>query len=151
MLLTKGMIKMKHFISSFDFSSMGGNWLGSVRNWIQCKCRNGETVLWGSDTHLAHEFTVRDIEEIAAIAACAAYKEHDSLERQLAEKEYGKKFLHFRKIKMFDGGWLLHDAKSQLDPNQKLQMIVVGDNRSPLHVWLRENGGKVGETVIVKS
>ena len=28
----------------------GGPHLGVVRNWIQCKARNGESVIWGSNT-----------------------------------------------------------------------------------------------------
>jgi hypothetical protein len=55
----------------------GGEWLGTVRNFIQCKVINGEHVIWGS--HDALEFrrtlTVSDLEHLASRIAAAAVNE----------------------------------------------------------------------------
>ena len=54
----------------------GGNWLGTVHNWIQCKFRNGESVIWGSEDVLEGKvLTVRDMEELAGNIAAAAYRD----------------------------------------------------------------------------
>ena len=46
----------------------GGAWLGSVRSWLQWNKKNGEKVTWGSNEVILPHVTVRDIEEIAAVA-----------------------------------------------------------------------------------
>lgn len=54
----------------------GGAHLGNVRGWIQRKFRNGEHVTWGSNDVLeGRQVTVRDIEEVAIIAATSALAE----------------------------------------------------------------------------
>jgi len=61
----------------------GGSWLGDVREWMQCKIPNGEHVTWGSNDLLGSLtvptqpacFTVKDVEEIGAVAATAVYNE----------------------------------------------------------------------------
>ena len=65
-----------------DVLKKGGEWLGDVREWIQCKVINGENVTWGSNEILGKvseesykAFTVREIEEIGSIAATAVYNE----------------------------------------------------------------------------
>jgi hypothetical protein len=70
---------------SFILQSLrnGGEWLGNVRNWIQRKVQNGEYVTWGSNDILggfdtsridSHKpFTVKEIEDIAQLAAEGAY------------------------------------------------------------------------------
>jgi hypothetical protein len=70
---------------SFILQSLrnGGEWLENVRNWIKRKVQNGEHVSWGSNDILggfdksridSHKpFTVKDIEDIAKLAAEGAY------------------------------------------------------------------------------
>jgi hypothetical protein len=61
----------------------GGNWLGTVRNWIQRKAYNGETVTWGSHDYLKlKELTVSDLEQLAALIAANAIRE--SMEHQFS-------------------------------------------------------------------
>lgn len=52
----------------------GGEWLGWVRDYIKCKCVNGEDVTWGSEDHLKfrNQMTVREFEHIAATIASKA-------------------------------------------------------------------------------
>lgn len=52
----------------------GGEWLGVARNWIKCKARNGEWVTWGSRDVLERDFTVEDIESLAAEVASVAMR-----------------------------------------------------------------------------
>ena len=49
----------------------GGAWLKAARMWIQWHCTNGESVIWGSNTELKPNLTVRDIEDLAAEVAAA--------------------------------------------------------------------------------
>jgi hypothetical protein len=64
---------------------MGGPWLGDARNWLKCHTRNGERVTWGSEEALEPPLTVRQVEEIAAVAVAAEMRESDALRSQLAE------------------------------------------------------------------
>lgn len=56
----------------------GGDWLGVVRDWIQCRCVNGSDVTWGSDDTLRPNggITVRDLEGLASRVAAAAINEY---------------------------------------------------------------------------
>lgn len=68
-----------------EFKQKGGDWLGKVRSWIRWNCKNGSDVTWGSDdvlNRLGREFTVKDIEEIAAEAAFAAVEEYKAGEER---------------------------------------------------------------------
>jgi len=60
-----------------------GAHLGIVRSWIQRKARNGETVIWGSDTYLElAPIAVRDMEWLAQDVRNAVIKEvKDALQR----------------------------------------------------------------------
>ena len=55
----------------------GGTWLGSVRDWIQRKAINGETVSWNSNDQLTFRdgITVADLELLAAVIAADALNE----------------------------------------------------------------------------
>jgi len=63
-----------------EFQNAGGSWLGSVRNWIQCSCLNGERVTWGSNDilKLNRNWTVKVLEEIALRVAFVVYNECES-------------------------------------------------------------------------
>jgi hypothetical protein len=68
-----------------EFKRKGGAWLGAARAWIQWNCKNGDSVIWGSSNSLNrknHEFTVQDVEEIAAEAAFAAMEEYKAEEKK---------------------------------------------------------------------
>jgi len=55
----------------------GGAWLATVRNWIKCKCQNGESVTWGSHEQLKpRSLTGRDMESLAASIATSAINEY---------------------------------------------------------------------------
>jgi hypothetical protein len=55
----------------------GGPWLGAIRNWIQCKKKNGERVTWGSSDVLEPHMTMKEIEEICAVAVAAERNERE--------------------------------------------------------------------------
>ena len=62
--------------SGYLLMNEGGNWLGTARNWIQRKFKNGETVMWGSHDWLeGGHFCVRDIETLAADIAASTINE----------------------------------------------------------------------------
>lgn len=52
----------------------GGAHYGAVRNWIQCKAVNGESVTWGSQEslQLRYPLTVKLLEDLACTIAAAA-------------------------------------------------------------------------------
>lgn len=55
----------------------GGEWLGTVRSFIQCKAVNGEQVCWGSNDALEFRrtLTVSDLEYLASRIAANAVNE----------------------------------------------------------------------------
>lgn len=58
----------------------GGAWLGTLRNWIQCKAINGDSVTWGSQDMLQlPPKSVGDFEFLAAQIAAAARNEFRGL------------------------------------------------------------------------
>jgi hypothetical protein len=57
----------------------GGPWLGAARGWIKRKVRNGESVTWGSDDVLEHDFRVRDVEDVAKEATAASLYDIEAL------------------------------------------------------------------------
>lgn len=62
----------------FNFTQIwqyGGDWLGTVRRWVQFKKYNGNTVTWGSEEVLNPPMTIRQVEEVAKLAAVAAGNE----------------------------------------------------------------------------
>lgn len=69
-------------LTCHDVLREGGKWLGEIRNWIQCKKKNGERVIWGSSDVLQPPMTVREIEEICATAVAA---ERNEREREAAK------------------------------------------------------------------
>lgn len=73
--LLKEIGKIENPKTSYELLREGGAWLGAVRNWIKCKCFNGEHVTWGSDDYLKMKsMTVRDFETLASVIAAAAIK-----------------------------------------------------------------------------
>lgn len=57
--------------------NLGGEWLGSIRSWIQTRAFNGEQVTWGSEEFLRLKtLTVRDMEYCAASIASATLSEY---------------------------------------------------------------------------
>ena len=67
----------KVHISPQQIASKGGEWLGTIRNWIQCRCQNGEQVTWGSqDQLIPRSLTVMDLEHLASRIASAAVNEY---------------------------------------------------------------------------
>jgi hypothetical protein len=52
----------------------GGEWLGRARAWMQAHKHNGSRVTWGSTEPLLPPVTVRELEEVAAHAAAAAFE-----------------------------------------------------------------------------
>jgi len=69
--------KSKIKIEALDLlMKKGGSWLGTIRNWIQCKFNNGEHVTWGSKDYLTGSFTVRELEDLASRIAAAAINEY---------------------------------------------------------------------------
>lgn len=55
---------------------MGGEWLGSIRNWIQWNASNGSDVTWGSHEYLKlKSLTVSDLEALAAQIALATLRQ----------------------------------------------------------------------------
>ena len=54
----------------------GGEWLGTIREWIQREALNGESVIWGSHEYLKLQpQSVSDMENLAARIAAAAINE----------------------------------------------------------------------------
>ena len=66
-----------------EYIKYGGKWLAAARNWIQCKCRNGSAVTWGSGDVLEPHINVRQVEELAAWVADAANREADEMKADL--------------------------------------------------------------------
>jgi hypothetical protein len=66
---------LAHVTLACDLLRRGGEWLGATRRWIQSRCLNGAQVTWGSNDELRPTMTARDIEEVAAHAAAAAYND----------------------------------------------------------------------------
>ena len=62
-------------LEALDLMKKGGAWLGRVHDWMQRRKRNGETVTWGSDEALVPPVTVRELEEVAALAAGEVVRE----------------------------------------------------------------------------
>lgn len=62
-------------VDALAFMSRGGDWLGSVRNFIQCKAPNGEHVTWGSSDHVTLNVSVLDLEHLAARIAAHAVRD----------------------------------------------------------------------------
>lgn len=58
-------------------TQIGGTWLGSLREWLQCKAINGSDVTWGSHQPLrfSSPLTVYDFEYLAARTAAQAIQE----------------------------------------------------------------------------
>lgn len=55
----------------------GGNWLGTVHEWIQCNAINGDRVIWGSHKHLQlRGVTVFELEHLAARIAAAGINQY---------------------------------------------------------------------------
>lgn len=54
--------------SLMDKVRQGGIWTATVRGWIQRKKLNGSRVTWGSAEPLNPPVTVRELEEVAALA-----------------------------------------------------------------------------------
>lgn len=60
-----------------EYRLNGGEWLGTVRRWIQSRAINGEACAWGSDEILKVQVSVADMEDLAAeIGWSAAREEH---------------------------------------------------------------------------
>ncbi len=59
----------------------GGSHLGSVREWMKCKARNGENVTWGSQDllQLRYPLTVQLLEDLACQVAAAAVNDFKGL------------------------------------------------------------------------
>lgn len=71
---------------ALELMKKGGAWLGRVRDWMQRRKRNGETVTWGSDEALVPPVTVRELEEVAALSAAEVVRESLSeMLRQIRE------------------------------------------------------------------
>lgn len=68
----------KSIFRPHEILTMGGEWLGAARSWIQWSCINGSDVTWGSDDRLmfSKQLTVKDIEEFAARIAVATLEEY---------------------------------------------------------------------------
>jgi len=65
-------------ITAYELRAKDGAWLKSARDWIWCRCINGEQVIWGSGEALIKRggpITVQDLEELASIIAAAAINE----------------------------------------------------------------------------
>lgn len=55
---------------------MGGNWLGSIRSWIQFNAMNGSDVTWGSNEFVKlRHLTVFELECLAAQIALATLEQ----------------------------------------------------------------------------
>lgn len=66
----------------------GGEWLATVRRWIQSNKINGEQVTWGSGDVLRGPVTVREFEEVAAYAVATDRRHRFQTARaDAAEKE----------------------------------------------------------------
>lgn len=74
--------------TSLTFYCQGGSWLGEVRNWIQRKAFNGETVTWGSNDYLKLKpLTVSDLELLACNIASASITESTKTMFSFIDKE----------------------------------------------------------------
>lgn len=62
-------------IHAFELKQKGGAWLGAARTWVQENKLNGDSVTWGSEQELRPAFTMREIEDLAAVIAAAAMNE----------------------------------------------------------------------------
>lgn len=57
-------------LSPHELMKSGGKWLAAARGYLQQNVVGGDSCTWGSHDHLP--ITVKQIEELAAHAACAA-------------------------------------------------------------------------------
>lgn len=89
-----------------EFRDAGGSWLGTVRNWIQCNCINGERVNWGSNDELKLNriWSPKVLEEIALRVAHTQYEECES-----------KKPNRYTELELVD--FCLYYAKNKGDKN----------------------------------
>lgn len=71
----------------------GGEWLGAARDYIQREALNGDSISWGSDEVVKKQFTMREIEEFAAIVAAAALNE------KMGVRSRKDKFIEEKEIK----------------------------------------------------
>lgn len=68
--------ELENLDAIIDLKHLGGEHLGVIRNWIQRKFKNGDSVTWGNDTdYLSGDFSVRDYEQLAIDIAEAVLKE----------------------------------------------------------------------------
>ena len=63
--------------SVYSVMREGGSWLAAVRTWIQSNAINGESVDWGSNDVVKADFTVRNLEELAAAVVAADRNEQN--------------------------------------------------------------------------
>ncbi len=72
---------MQSYRQPFSFQTSGGAHYGAVRNWIQCKAVNGDSVTWGSqdEVRLSYNLTVSLLEDLACTIASAAVNEFKGL------------------------------------------------------------------------
>ena len=74
---TEALENLSAYSNPFSIMEKGGEWLGTAREWIQCKFNNGSDVTWGSqDVLTGRTITVYDIEQLAARVAAAAINEY---------------------------------------------------------------------------
>ncbi len=71
---------LKRVEYSHLMATRGGQHLGSVREWIKCKARNGESVTWGSPDilQLRYPLTVQLLEDLACRVAAATLNDFKS-------------------------------------------------------------------------
>jgi hypothetical protein len=72
---------LQNSTSNLRLREQGGEHYGAVRNWIQCKAVNGESVTWGSqdEVRLSYRLTVNLLEDLACTIASAAINEFKGL------------------------------------------------------------------------
>lgn len=78
--LTRKSIDLTNLVVTADdpvLKNGSGEWLGTVRSFIQRKCTNGETVVWESNDVLTFNgtLTVKEMESLAAKIAESAVNE----------------------------------------------------------------------------
>jgi hypothetical protein len=59
------MICLSRHQAADAYTSCGGKWLGAIRNWVQSKKKNGNTVTWASTEVLDPPMTVKELEDAA--------------------------------------------------------------------------------------
>ena len=74
--IKSGKDKKGNMFRYFNLLEYGGEWLGSIRSWMQWNCSNGDQVDWGSNTYLnIKPQTVKDMEYTAARIAYSTLEE----------------------------------------------------------------------------